>query len=66
MPWNAYSNHQEQVRIHSILGSLCHADLGSGISKVDKYTGVPRVALLNFYDRKNPFPLESYVQHVDT
>ena len=31
-----------------------------------KYTGVPKVALLDFKNITNPFPLESYVQHVDT
>ena len=30
------------------------------------YTGVPKVALLDFKNGTNPFPLESYVQHVDT
>ena len=32
----------------------------------DAYTGVPKVALLDFKNGTNPFPLESYVQHVDT
>ena len=29
------------------------------------YTGVPKVALLDLQNITNPFPLESYVQHVD-